>query len=720
MTEAEGRATETLAIDIAVNDLVTIGPLIVVEMIETNDPAIATGVAVAAIGLVTVQVTETHPVTVVDEVMPNATIVDVIDVTTVVAGAVAMTAAGIVTSEPVASGSSYDAYPPPEPAGPWDPKAEAEKDESWARIYVSNLPNDVTTDELQSIFGGIGVIAKEKQKRGYKDQWESRNPLRAGGSVAPGDAEVEEAVAVAAGGALGAEAAVAETAATSSRIQTRSSQSRRGSREGGRPTCIEAIEATTVAIAVEVDIAMPPEDEKCLATDLRRPHVTIVDFETTEITLDPPTPATMAATAAITTLETTHLIAMMTTLDVEVAAAATDAATAAIANGPCPVRRIVVDKTKDLSDDSASHDDTIGSYEGVPGDVIDKRYEILRDAGLGTFGRVVLCKDLLSKNKDDIVALKVVRKVEKYSESAKIEANILKHVNDKDVRGDSLCVRMHRWFEFQGHVILVFEQLGGSLYDYLKQQDYKPFPLDSIRAYAWQLLTSLVSHSDHLKFLHHIKLIHTDLKPENILLVRDAACGGDRAKACQRKGYLVPPLHDQVKLIDFGGATYDDESKSGIINTRQYRSPEVMLGVGWSFPSDIWSAACIIAELYIGELLFVTHENLEHLALIEKCIGSFPADMVARADRQAQKYFTDHGALCWPQGAATRESVDHVRKMKSLEEIIDGGGDDDDGAHELLDLLTRMLAMDPTERVTAADALQHPFFKGVSLQTLHG
>ncbi|KAF0716559.1 hypothetical protein AaE_011069 [Aphanomyces astaci] len=71
-------------------------------------------------------------------------------------------------------GSSYDAYPPPEPAGPWDPKAEAEKDESWARIYVSNLPNDVTTDELQSIFGGIGVIAKEKQKRGYKDQWVRR------------------------------------------------------------------------------------------------------------------------------------------------------------------------------------------------------------------------------------------------------------------------------------------------------------------------------------------------------------------------------------------------------------------------------------------------------------------------------------------------------------------------------------------------------------------
>ncbi len=51
-------------------------------------------------------------------------------------------------------------------------------------------------------------------------------------------------------------------------------------------------------------------------------------------------------------------------------------------------------------------------------------------------------------------------------------------------------------------------------------------------------------------------------------------------------------------VIDFGGATYDDdEDKAGVINTRQYRGPEVTLELGWSFPSDIWSVACIIAEV---------------------------------------------------------------------------------------------------------------------------
>lgn len=64
---------------------------------------------------------------------------------------------------------------------------------------------------------------------------------------------------------------------------------------------------------------------------------------------------------------------------------------------------------------------------------------------------------------------------------------------------------------------------------------------------------------------------------------------------------------DCIAVIDFGGATYDNDShKSRIINTRQYRGPEVTLEVGWSFPSDLWCVGCLICELYSGELLFQT------------------------------------------------------------------------------------------------------------------
>lgn len=72
---------------------------------------------------------------------------------------------------------------------------------------------------------------------------------------------------------------------------------------------------------------------------------------------------------------------------------------------------------RDASDDSAAHDDSVGTYEGRPGDYILSRYKILREAGVGTFGRVLECVD---KKRNLIVAIKVVRKVEKYTESAKV------------------------------------------------------------------------------------------------------------------------------------------------------------------------------------------------------------------------------------------------------------------------------------------------------------
>jgi serine/threonine protein kinase len=88
------------------------------------------------------------------------------------------------------------------------------------------------------------------------------------------------------------------------------------------------------------------------------------------------------------------------------------------------------------------------------------------------------------------------------------------------------------------------------------------------------------------------------------------------------------PISPEVKLIDFGGATYADEHHTAIINTRQYRAPEVILGCQqWDTKSDIWSMVCIFAELYTGEMFFSTHENVEHLALMEKVCGPIPKHM---------------------------------------------------------------------------------------------
>ena len=74
--------------------------------------------------------------------------------------------------------------------------------------------------------------------------------------------------------------------------------------------------------------------------------------------------------------------------------------------------------------------------------------------------------------------------------------------------------------------------------------------------------------------------------------------------------------HHRFAVIDFGGATYDWEGKSSVINTRQYRAPEVVLGLSWSLESDVWSLGCILMELYTGELLFQTVSSLENQALV--------------------------------------------------------------------------------------------------------
>lgn len=152
--------------------------------------------------------------------------------------------------------------------------------------------------------------------------------------------------------------------------------------------------------------------------------------------------------------------------------------------------------------------DDEGHYEGQPGALLNNDYVLQQDVGMGTFGRVIECWD---KQKKRYVAVKVVRRVKRYCESADIEARILRDVNRQGSRGTSLCVELLDTFEMSGHYCLVFERMGSSLYDLLKRNSYQGFPLHMVRDFARQLL-------DAVSFLHGMGLIHTDLKPENVLL----------------------------------------------------------------------------------------------------------------------------------------------------------------------------------------------------------
>jgi len=164
-------------------------------------------------------------------------------------------------------------------------------------------------------------------------------------------------------------------------------------------------------------------------------------------------------------------------------------------------------------------------------------------------------------------------------------------------------------------------------------------------------------------------------------------------------------------LIDFGSATFDHEHHSTIVSTRHYRAPEVILELGWAQPCDVWSIGCIMFELYLGITLFQTHDNREHLAMMERILGTVPYRM---ARRTKTKYFY-HGKLDWDEkSSAGRYVRDHCKPLHRyvMSEIPD---------HlQLFDLIRRMLDYDPSTRITLDQALRHPFFSKLPpLQRLH-
>ncbi|XP_023292769.2 probable dual specificity protein kinase madd-3 isoform X1 [Lucilia cuprina] len=339
-------------------------------------------------------------------------------------------------------------------------------------------------------------------------------------------------------------------------------------------------------------------------------------------------------------------------------------------------------------------DDADGHLIYHSGDILHHRYKIMATLGEGTFGRVVKVKDM---ERDFCMALKIIKNVEKYREAAKLEINALEKIAQKDPNCEHLCVKMIDWFDYHGHMCIAFEMLGLSVFDFLRENNYEPYPLEQVRHMAYQLCYSV-------KFLHDNRLTHTDLKPENILFV-DSEYNTHYNHKINREVRRVK--NTDVRLIDFGSATFDHEHHSTIVSTRHYRAPEVILELGWSQPCDVWSIGCILFELYLGITLFQTHDNREHLAMMERILGQIPYRMARNHvlySKTKTKYFY-HGKLDWDEkSSAGRYVRDHCKPLFRYQMS------DSEDHCELFDLIKKMLEYEPSQRVTLGEALRHPFF----------
>lgn len=321
-----------------------------------------------------------------------------------------------------------------------------------------------------------------------------------------------------------------------------------------------------------------------------------------------------------------------------------------------------------------------------PGHIINNKYKIIEKLGEGSYGIVVKAIDTRT---DAMVAVKISNGSSSSRRAAKEELMALNYIALKDPANISLCVKLVSSFEYNGNICIAFEQLGSDIYHFMKENGFAPFPLNQVRQIAFQLCYAV-------NFLHHYGMIHTDLKLDNILFIDSSYTTVYNAEKKMYK--LVDSTY--IRLIDFGCAVDSESPRSGRISHRYYRAPEVILNANWSQPVDVWSIGCILYELYTGNILFKTAEDdLQHLGILEKVLGSIPHSMTAD-----HEYFTN-GKLNFDWSTKPRDFHQPLQKcLKSYSE---------DDIY-LCDLMKKLLAYEPSERITLKEAIIHPFFKKLS------
>ncbi|KAG9323642.1 hypothetical protein KVV02_000585 [Mortierella alpina] len=149
-------------------------------------------------------------------------------------------------------------------------------------------------------------------------------------------------------------------------------------------------------------------------------------------------------------------------------------------------------------------------------------------------------------------------------------------------------------------------------------------------------------------------------------------------------------------------------------------------GLGWSYPCDIWSIGCILVEFLTGEALFQTHDNLEHLAMMQAVLGPIPDKLIRSSQyetdslsKSAQKYFVSN-RLDYPNDETKRNSRKYVKALKPLKDYVVPAVNRVENlafAQDLRDLLKQLLTYDPEKRITAAQALKHPYFSYIVDET---
>ncbi|ORY87973.1 kinase-like domain-containing protein [Protomyces lactucae-debilis] len=339
--------------------------------------------------------------------------------------------------------------------------------------------------------------------------------------------------------------------------------------------------------------------------------------------------------------------------------------------------------------------DAEGYYRVVIGELLDERYAITSILGRGVFSAVVGATDQQDNNK--AVAIKVTRNNAVMRKAGAQELSILRLLNDADPDDRKHIVRLKGTFEHREHFCLVFEHLALNLREVLRKfgRDVG-IQVRAVRAYAGQLFLALAHLARH-------KVIHGDLKPDNI---------------------LVSQSRTTLKLCDLGSASFyqADEKRqfdeaTAYLASRFYRAPEVILGAGIDYGIDIWAAGCTLFEMYTGQILFPGRSNSAMLRLMMRLKGKMPAKMVRRGKFGYRHFDDSFGFLSVETDALSGQDMTKrldvaakpVWDLKRRCLLPALSAEERPLVLQLISLLERCLELDPARRLTAAEALRHPF-----------
>ena len=329
-------------------------------------------------------------------------------------------------------------------------------------------------------------------------------------------------------------------------------------------------------------------------------------------------------------------------------------------------------------------------------------YVVVDKLGQGTFGQVVKCR---LADKAIEFAVKIVRNKQAYTNQALVETMMLSLLNQEK---SNHILTYYECFTHKNHLCLVTELLSVNLYELLKQNQFRGLSLNLIRVVLRQCLDALVKLKDKA-------IVHCDLKPENIMLKS-----------------ISSPL---VKVIDFGSACRESEAIYTYIQSRFYRSPEVLLRLPYDSGIDMWSLGCIAIELFLGLPLWPGTSEHNQMSKIVESLGLPPHHMLQRG-RWTDKFFRAESSpddtivytLKTPQefhadakdGELPKDrkyfkysKIDDlirnfpIKKSLPPEEVER----EKDMRRKFSQLLQGILQYDVSERWTAKECLQHPFIQ---------